>query len=91
MENPGPHTANRPYDWLRRYGWEVVDHPAYTPGLIPSDFHPFGLLEKHLAGKRFAADADVRQAVVSCLQTLDTFRLLRHTIFGATGQALRRR
>ena len=28
------------------------------------DFHPSELLKKHLAGKRFAADADVKQAVI---------------------------
>jgi hypothetical protein len=29
----------------------------------------FGPLKKHLAGKRFATDADVKQAVISWLQT----------------------
>jgi hypothetical protein len=32
----------------------------------------FGSLKKHLDGKRFATDADIKQAVTSCLQTLDT-------------------
>ena len=32
----------------------------------------FGLLKKHLAGKRFATDADVKQVITSWLQTLDT-------------------
>jgi hypothetical protein len=49
-----------------------MDHPAYSPDVMPSDFHPFGLLKEHLAGKIFSADADVKQAVLSCLQTLDT-------------------
>jgi len=31
----------------------------------------FGLLKKHLAGKRFETDVDVRQAVTSWPQTLD--------------------
>ena len=30
------------------------------------------MLLKHLAGKRFATDADVRKTITSCLQTLDT-------------------
>jgi len=33
-------------------------------------FHFFGPLRKHLAGKRYAIDADVKQAVTSWLDTL---------------------
>jgi hypothetical protein len=39
--------------------------------LVPSDFHLFGCLKKHLVGKRFATDGSVKQAV-SWLQALDT-------------------
>ena len=38
----------------------------------PSDFQIYGPRKKHLAGKRFAADGGVKQAVASCLQTLDS-------------------
>jgi hypothetical protein len=38
----------------------------------PSDFQIYGPRKKHLAGKRFAADGDVKQAVASCLQALDS-------------------
>jgi hypothetical protein len=37
--------------------------------VIPISLDP---LNKHLAGKRFAADAKVKQAVASWLQALDT-------------------
>jgi len=40
--------------------------------MLPSDFNLFAPLKKHLAGKRFATDADVKQAVTSCLSTLNT-------------------
>jgi hypothetical protein len=46
-----PHTANRRRDLLRRYNWEVLDHPPYSPDLAPSDFHLFGPLKKHLGGR----------------------------------------
>ena len=39
--------------------------------LVPSDFSFFGPLKMHLAGKWFAPNADVRQAVTSWLETLD--------------------
>ena len=38
----------------------------------PSDFHLFGHLKKQVTGKRFDTDANVKQAVASCLQTLVT-------------------
>jgi hypothetical protein len=34
--------------------------------------YPFGPYKKHLAGKRFAAVANVKQAVTSWLHTLET-------------------
>jgi len=37
-----------------------------------NDFHIFGPLTKHLAGKRFAPDTHRKQDVISWLQTLDT-------------------
>jgi len=37
----------------------------------PSDFHPFGSLKKHLDDKRFAAEADVKQAVTSCRRSIN--------------------
>jgi hypothetical protein len=36
------------------------------------DFQFFGPLQKHLNGKRFARDVDVKQAATSYLQTLET-------------------
>lgn len=34
-----PLTDNRTNDWLRRYGWEVMDHVPCSPDLAPSDLH----------------------------------------------------
>ena len=72
MEITGSHTANWTCDWLQRYGWEVLDRPSCSPDFATSDYHLFGLLTKHLIGKQCATDADVKQAVASWLQTLDT-------------------
>lgn len=33
---PGPYTSNRICEWLRRYGWEVVNHHPYSPDFAPS-------------------------------------------------------
>jgi len=41
------------------------DNSPYSPYLAPSDIHISGLLKKHLDGKRFATDANMKQAVMS--------------------------
>jgi len=56
-----------PTQWL-----EVRDYPAYSAKLMVSDFHLFGSLTKHLAGKRFTADADMKHSLISLLQTLES-------------------
>jgi histone-lysine N-methyltransferase SETMAR len=66
------HTANRTRELLRRYNWEVLDHPPFSPDLAPSDFHLSAPLKKHLGGRRFATDGEVQHAVMSWLQALDT-------------------
>jgi len=43
-------------EWLRRCSWELMDHPLCSP----------------LKGKRFATDADVKQAVTSWLRTIQS-------------------
>jgi len=50
-----------------------------TSQLAHSDLQLFGSLKKHLTGKIFATDAGVKQAVTSCLQTLDTYLFYART------------
>jgi hypothetical protein len=45
--------------------WEVKDYIAYSANLVASDFHIFGSLEKHLAGKRFSVHADMKHSLIS--------------------------
>jgi len=71
MEFTRPSTANRTYDRLRLCGWEATDHHPYSTDLVPRYFHLFVYLKEHLAGKRFAADADMKQVVAYWIQTLD--------------------
>jgi hypothetical protein len=68
----GPHTANWTCDLLHCCGWKVMDHLRYSHDITSSDLQLFGPLKKHSAGKRYAADTDVMQAVTTWLQTLDT-------------------
>jgi hypothetical protein len=51
--------------------WTPYSQPDLTGFGPPGDVRLLILLKKHLAGRRFATDADVKQAVTSWQQTLD--------------------
>jgi len=44
-------------------GFTVLEHPAYSPNLAPSDYHLFGPLKDALRGCRFTSDKGVKEAV----------------------------
>jgi len=44
-------------------GFTVLEHPAYSPDLAPSDYHIFGPLKDALRGCRFTSDEGVKEAV----------------------------
>jgi len=62
-DNARPHTAHLTINTIRQLNWEVLDHPAYSPDLAPSDFHLFGPLKNALKSRRFSADDEVKEAV----------------------------
>ena len=43
--NARPHTAAHTLETSKQLKLEATEHPAYSPGLAPSDFHPFGTLK----------------------------------------------
>jgi len=58
-----PHTANQTCDWQWHCSWDVMDHPPCSPYLMPSNFCLFEPLKKHLAGKWFTTDSEMKQGV----------------------------
>lgn len=49
-DNARPHTAVHTVTTLQILNWEVLDHPAYSPDLDPSDFPLFIPLKEDLRG-----------------------------------------
>ena len=47
------------HDW----GFELVDHPPYSPDLAPSEYLLFPNMKKHLAGKQYWTNNEVIFAV----------------------------
>ena len=74
-DNARPHVANKNVNKLRKFHWEFLEHPPYSPDLAPSDFHLFSPLKKFLAGQRFTCDDKVKAAVRQwfCSHTADFY------------------
>jgi hypothetical protein len=45
-DNAHPHAAARMQEMPQEFGWEVLEHPAYSLHLAPSDFHLFPKLKE---------------------------------------------
>jgi histone-lysine N-methyltransferase SETMAR len=55
---------------LEKFGWEVLDHPPYSPDLAPSDYHLFPKLKEFLGGKCMETDVEVKETVTAWLNGL---------------------
>ena len=40
-DNAPPHRARQTVDKIEKMGWELLQHPPYSPDLVPSYFHLF--------------------------------------------------
>lgn len=54
------HTSKLVQDYLKALNWEVLRHPAYSPNMEHSDYHPFSLMGHALEGQHFAFYENVR-------------------------------
>jgi hypothetical protein len=55
-DNDCPHTAAATQDLIAIFGWEQFDHPPYSTGIAPKDFHVFLHLKTFLGCRRFHDD-----------------------------------
>ncbi|PNF33524.1 hypothetical protein B7P43_G17639 [Cryptotermes secundus] len=62
-DNARPHTARTTVVTINDLHFECLPHPAYSPDLVPSDFHMFGPLKEVMGGKTFHSDEEVHHAV----------------------------
>lgn len=44
-------------------GWELLEHPPYSPDISPSDFYLFRALEHWLRGKKFITIEEMRESL----------------------------
>jgi histone-lysine N-methyltransferase SETMAR len=66
-DNARPHVSQQTKELIDNFGWDVIDHPPYSPDLAPSDFHLFPKLKEHLGGQRFQTDEELQEEVSKSL------------------------
>lgn len=66
-DNAPVHKARIAQATLRDCGFEQLNHPHYSPDLVPSDYYLFRLLKSHLRGTRFSSDDELTHAAESWL------------------------
>jgi len=69
-DNTRPHTAARTNALIKRFNWEIFDHPPYSPDLAPSDYHLFSKMKVWLATQRFHSNEELMDGVNNWLHTL---------------------
>lgn len=62
-DNAPVHKSRQTVSALKECGFQELSHPAYSPDLAPSDYYLFRNLKKHLRGRRFSSDDELKGAV----------------------------
>lgn len=56
----------------RQTGLVELNHPAYSPDIVPSDYHMFFHMKRFLRGKSFSSNDEVIRTVEGYLSDLDS-------------------
>lgn len=67
QDNARPHISRPTIDKILSFDWEIMQHPAYSPDIAPSDYHLFRSLQNSMNGIRFTNRADVEAHVTAFL------------------------
>lgn len=62
-DNAPAHRSEVALTAIRSAGFDLLDHPPYSPDLAPSDFHLFPKLKEHIRGTKYSDDDAVMAAV----------------------------
>lgn len=71
-DNARPHTANVTKKLLEEeFGWEILEHPPYSPDLAPSDYHLFRSMEHALRNKKFQSIVEMENFLINFFNSKD--------------------
>jgi len=61
--NARPHASGAVSEILKKYGWQVLPHPPYSPDMSPPAFDLFPKLKKPFRGKRCRSIEEVNRVI----------------------------
>ncbi|GFV10540.1 mariner Mos1 transposase [Trichonephila clavipes] len=70
-DNAPSHRAKPTKDIVKALGWDSLAHAAYSPDLVPSDYHLFASLGHALADQRFTSYENVKSWLDDWLASKD--------------------
>lgn len=71
QDNARPHIAHLTKAKVNQMGWELLNHPPYSPDFSPSDFHLFRSLEHFLNKRKFRNIEHLRRRLTSFFESKD--------------------
>jgi histone-lysine N-methyltransferase SETMAR len=71
QDNAPSHKSTVAMAAINECGFEILEHPPYSPDLAPSDYYLFPKLKKKLSGRQFETNDDVIDAVNQFLEDQD--------------------
>ena len=69
-DNAPAHCAIRVHQFMAQRGVPVLNHPPYSPDLVPADFFLFPRLKSIMKGTRFADVVAIQERVTAVLQSI---------------------
>ena len=69
QDNAPPHKAKKNIELIASFGWTLLDHPAYSPDLSPSDFYLFKLMKTELFGFTFRDASEAETEVTAYFES----------------------
>ena len=58
-----PRVAKATQNHIFTFGWELFPHAAYSPDMVPFDYHVFWSLQHHFADRHFERLEEIRQCI----------------------------
>jgi len=55
---------------LDSFGWDILNHPAYSSNLASSGIHLLTFLKTNMSGKKFQTDEEVKQEVLKWMKEM---------------------
>jgi transposase len=74
--NVRPHASGAVSKIVEKYGWQVLPHLPYSPGMSPPTFDLFPKLKKPLRGKRFRSIEEVSNEMTRVIRCINNEGIL---------------